>query len=402
MPDKKLQPTPFLKKTNGKIPVYVTNGDDAYDNTINALKQIDLTPAKGKKVLLKPNIGRMAKPLTGINTNPDVVAATADAFLEIGAYVAIGESPITGVKTLEAFELAGITKIAQKRNIPLVDMDARQFVPVHFDKGIAKKDFKVCPETYEYDIIVSIPVIKMHMHTGVTLSVKNMKGCLWRRSKVVLHMLDEIPGYNEKPLDIAISDMSSFLKPHLAIIDGSYCMEGMGPSAGKVKKLGVVIVSADGFAADSVACRLMGTDTEKIPHLYFAANRGYGEIDLNNIVVYPCDWDKLAKDFIHPPKDVSVEFDNVNILDEQSCSACQSTLMLFLKKYGDVLFDYFPGETEVNIAIGKGHENVPENTLLIGNCTIKHKNKGIFVKGCPPVGSEILNAISDKPYLGET
>jgi hypothetical protein len=123
---------------------------------------------------------------------------------------------------------------------------------------------------------------------------------------------------------------------------------------------------------------------------------------MDKISVYPKDFEKWKKDFIGPPKDISVEFDNVTILDEQSCSACQSTLMLFLKKYGDILFDYFPDDEEVYIAIGKGHDDVPANTLLVGNCTIKHKNKGIFVKGCPPVGSEILKAISDKPYFGET
>ncbi len=402
MPEKKLVPTPFLVKINDKVPVYVANGNNAYENTVNALKNIDLSPVKGKTVLLKPNIGRMSKPHTGINTNPEVVAAAIDVFTRAGAEVVIGESPITGVKTLEAFELAGITEIAKQRNCPLIDMDERKFVDVNYEKGIAKKDFKVCPEVFEYDYIISIPVIKMHMHTGVTLSIKNMKGCLWRRSKVVLHMLEQVEGYNEKPLDIAISDMSAFLRPHLSIIDGSTCMEGMGPSAGKPRELGVVIVSADGFAADAVACRLMGTCAENIPHLNLGASRGFGEINLDNIKVFPCDWENLSQEFISSPDDISVDFDNVNILDEQSCSACQSTLMLFLKKYGDILFDYFPDETEVNIAIGKGHSNVPENTLLIGNCTIKHKNKGIFVKGCPPVGSEILMAISDKPYLGET
>ena len=52
--------------------------------------------------------------------------------------------------------------------------------------GEAIQRLKVCPEVLEYDIVVSIPVMKMHMHTGVTLAVKNMKGCLWRRSKVCL------------------------------------------------------------------------------------------------------------------------------------------------------------------------------------------------------------------------
>ena len=79
--------------------------------------------------------------------------------------------------------------------------------------------------------------MKMHMHTGVTLAVKNMKGCLWRKSKVDLHMLPPLPGHNEKTLDIAIADMSAILRPHLSIIDGTIGMEGLGPSAGKAKQM---------------------------------------------------------------------------------------------------------------------------------------------------------------------
>ena len=33
---------------------------------------------------------------------------------------------------------------------------------------------------------------------------------------------------------------------------------------------------------------------------------------------------------------------------------------------------------------------LPEGTLLVGNCTAHHRDQGIFVPGCPPVGSQIL------------
>lgn len=83
----------------------------------------------------------------------------------------------------------------------------------------------------------------------------------------------------------------------------------------------------------------------------------------------------------------------VEILDRNSCSACQSTLLMFLKRYGNSLGDYFE-EKEIRIAIGKGHEDVPGGTLCIGNCTGKHQDGTIFVRGCPPVASEILSKLS--------
>jgi uncharacterized protein (DUF362 family) len=382
-----MKKSPF--NSNQRPSVFVAAKNGPYNNTRNALANIDLSPSNNKRVLLKPNIGRNVKPHTGITTHPQVVAAAIDAFIEIGADVAVGESPITGVNMSEAFENTGIKSVAEERNCSLLDMDQRQYTPADIPDGAAIKSLKLCPEINEYDIIVSIPVMKTHMHTGVTLSVKNMKGCLWRRSKVDLHMLPESPEHKDKPLDIAIADMSSVLRPHLSIIDGTIGLEGLGPSAGKPKPLDVVLAGVDAFAVDSVACELMGISARDVPHLRIGADRGYGVIDLDRIDVSPEDWKALRVPFAPPPVKLSVEFPGFTILDSQSCSACQSTLFLFLQNHGERLRKNSP-DKNIIIAIGKGHKDLPFGTLCIGNCTAKHKDCGIFVPGCPPVASEIL------------
>ncbi len=385
-----LSETPF--KTDRSHPsVFWASGEGPYENTRKVLSNIDLSPAKNKRVLLKPNAGRNVAPERGITTHPQVVAAAIDAFRECGADIAVGESPITGVTTLEAFEISGIAAVANERNCPLIDMDVHQYVTVEIPDGVAIQSLKVCREIAEYDIIVSIPVMKTHMHTGVTLSVKNMKGCLWRRSKVDLHMLPQLPGHDEKPLDIAIADLSSVLRPHLSIIDGTIGMEGLGPSAGNPKPLGVVLVGIDAFATDSLACGIMGISANDVPHLRMGAERGYGVINLDSIDAHPEYWKEIQSPFTRPPEELSIEFAGFTILDQQSCSACQSTLLMFLRKYGKQLRDTKGDDEDIIIAIGKGHEQLPAGTLCVGNCTIKHKNCGVFVSGCPPVASEILS-----------
>lgn len=379
--------------------VHVAHGAGPYANTRKALEPVDLSAVRGKRVLLKPNAGRVAPPGSGITTHPDVVAAAIDAFREAGAQVAIGESPIAGVRVQEAFDVTGITAVAGQRDCPLLNMDSRPFVEMPIPDGRAIHSLRVCSEVIEYDFIVSIPVMKMHMHTGVTLSVKNMKGCLWRRSKVQLHMLPPIEGSDQKSIDVAIADMSSILRPHLAIIDGTVGMEGLGPGAGQAKPLGVVVVGGDAFAADAVACSLMGTQAEAIPHLQIGAQRGYGLIDLDRIRVTPEKWRDWIVPFVPPPQNLTIEFPNITVLDNNSCSACQSTLLLFLKSYRDRLFDYFPQDTPIRIAIGKGHKELPEGTLCIGNCTANHKAGGLFIPGCPPVSSAILSALSGRPAV---
>jgi uncharacterized protein (DUF362 family) len=285
--------------------------------------------------------------------------------------------------------------IAGHRGCPLIDMDRRPCVEVPVPEGQVIHSLKVCPEAMEFDFVVSVPVMKTHMHTGATLAVKNMKGCLWRRSKVELHMLPALAGSKDKPLDVAIADMASVLRPHLAIVDGSVGMEGLGPSAGRPKPLDAVVVSADAFAADAVACQLMGTAAEHVPHLRLGAERGYGVIDLGRLDVTPDHWRDAVSPFAAPPENLTIEFPNITVIDHNSCSACQSTLLLFLARYKDRIFDYFPSPDAIRFAIGKDHTELPEGTVLVGNCTAHCRGQGIFVPGCPPVGSEILAALAD-------
>ena len=390
-----------LLRSSARPPVHVAWGEGPYANTRRALDCVDLSPVRGRRALLKPNVGRVASAGSGIVTHPEVVAAAIDAFREAGAEVAVGESPIVGVDVQEAFAAAGLTPLAAQRDCPLIDLDRGHFVEVPVPDGQVIRSLKVCPEALETDFLVSIPVMKMHMHTGATLAVKNMKGCLWRRSKVDLHMLPPVPDSRVKSLDVAIADMASVLRPHLAIVDGTVGMEGLGPSAGRPKPLDAVVVSADAFAADAVACQLMGTDAGRVPHLRLGAERGYGVIDLAHLCVTPDGWRGFASPFAPPPENLAIEFPNIAVLDNSSCSACQSTLLLFLTRYKERIFDYFPSQDKIHIAIGKGHAELPEKTLLIGNCTSCHREQGIFVPGCPPVGSQILAALAKGPLIHE-
>jgi len=378
-------------RNNDNSFVAVFHGEDAYSNAYSALESIKLPDLNGKKILLKPNAGRKVMPCKGITTNPLVVAAACDFFQQAGAKVVVGEGTILGVTPFDCLKSTGIAAEVRKRDIPMIDLDAASAAKTEIKNSVVLDFARISDALNDFDYIVSIPVIKTHMHCKVTLSLKNMKGCLKGREKVRLHQLPqpEIPT-NEKTLDIAIADLSTVLKPDIALIDGSICLEGLGPSAGTPKHLNVVLASTDFFAADAVASALMGLKPEDIPHLRLSAERAGKSISLDDIIIEPENWCDWIQTFELPPKEISLNFPKVEVLDCESCSACVSTLTMFLKRNYEDIADYLP----MKFAIGKGHDKIPEGTLCVGNCTIKKCGENTLVKGCPPVASDILKALT--------
>jgi hypothetical protein len=291
--------------------------------------------------------------------------------------------------------MTGMEALSEEKDVKLIDMD--RFGPAEraIPNGKLLKKVKVSSMLKNFDWIVSIPVMKTHMHTRVSLSIKNMKGLLWRREKAKLHHLRSnkkiTRGYKE--LDFGIAEMAAVLMPDLAVIDGTVGMEGMGPAYGKPKGMGIVLVSDSPVSADAVASRLMGFVPEEIPYLWLSAERGLGEIQLQNISVEPRDYLKWEDPFDLPPSKFSIPFPDVVVYDEGSCSACLSTLLLFLQKYHQQLDDYRLSDKKVHIGIGKYLDSCPEGTILIGNCASNIKNRGISIKGCPPISSEIMRTL---------
>jgi uncharacterized protein (DUF362 family) len=373
--------------------VAVTHGSDAYSAAREALAALDLARFKGARVLLKPNAGRRVAAGTGVVTAPAVVAAACDHFLELGADVAIGEGTIVGVKPLDCLATTGIAAVADERNLALVDLDTPKGRKVDIPGGTVLSHVTLAGPLADYDAIVSIPVMKTHMHCRVSLGLKNMKGCLRGHEKVRLHQLpppESLPG--EKPLNCAIADLARVLRPDVTLVDGSVGQEGLGPSAGSPKRADLVVASTDVLAADAVAATLMGFDPADIPHLRLSAAKGLGTIALDEIEVAPATWREWIQPFEPPPDKLSVEFDGVSVLDKESCSACLSTLLMFLKRYYAELGDYLP----LTLAIGKGHVEVPDAAVCIGNCAARARVKigeATYVQGCPPVASDILRAI---------
>jgi len=378
--------------------IVVRQGTNAFDTTLEALAAVSLPSLRGRRVLVKPNVGRAVPPGLGITTHPHVVEAVLEFVKRHRpARLCLGESPIIGVKAIEAMEVAGIAAAARERNVELLDLDDGSPHEIAVRTGKILRSVKLTSRWSEFDFVISVPVMKTHMHTRVSLSLKNMKGVLWRREKVRFHQL-RAPGTrlsDATPLDLAIADLSTVAAPHLAVIDGTIGHEGMGPSAGTPRPVGLVVAGTDYLAADAIAARLMGFEPQTVAHLRLAGANASRVLDVAEIEVDPDDYDRFAVQFTPPPDDIAIEFPNVEVSDRESCSACLSTVAVFLKRYYGELAEMLGPECTLCIAIGKGQHEPKGVTVCVGNCAEKFGDRGIYVRGCPPVASDIYARVRD-------
>lgn len=388
--------------------VAIAKNEDIKEAVKNAMNKIELPDLNGKSILLKPNCGRRTKPRISVNTNPDVVEAVYN-FLKARyqADFLIGDSPIVATNSSEAFESSGFSDLLDDPGLKWIDLDAKDPVTLSVPNGDVIDNVRVSGYFNDVDYIVSIPVLKMHMHTGASLSFKNMKGLIYKRDKVKLHHLQapeivekyvqDIPAVKE--LDIAIADLSRVFTPHLAVIDASYTMEGLGPSSGNPVKMDTIIVSSDFLAADVAALSMVQPDwsISDVPHLKIISDRRkeHKIHSTANIQFTPEDIDPFTRRIEAPPDSISIKYNNVRLIDVDSCSACLSTVFTFLKDNRDFIDENFTQSEPLNLAIGKGisQDDLYGTTFLIGNCTSGCKDYGAFIKGCTPVQSVIKKEI---------
>lgn len=379
-----------------KSRVTVTRGDNGYENTLEALKRFAPDLPAGGRILIKPNAGRMVDPDTGVNTSPAAVAAVLDyVSRQTAAELIVGESPICGVRALESLEQCGIAEEARKRNIAVVDLDSESPVTVKIPGAETLNSFKICGLAHAADFIISVPVMKTHMHTVVSLSYKNMKGILYKKEKVRFHQLTNLESSrgDVKPLDLALAEAGEKLRPDLSVIDGSTGLEGFGPGSGTPIQSRLCVVGENPVSADAVATRLMGIDPARVPHLVLADQLGFGNADLKEIHIDPREYRDWEVRFQMPPEKIDINYPGIMVHDRQSCSACLSTLALLLERYNQLISEYGTKESPIHIAIGKDVGDAPPGTVFIGNCTRKCAAEGLFIKGCPPVSSYIIEQI---------
>src|SRR6266581_4061392 len=218
---------------------------------------------RGKTVLIKPNLVDYI-PGNHINTHPLLVCAAVECFRRLGAKnVLVGEGPGHQRDTELVLLESGFTDELCQLRVPFVDLNRDELVMTPLLASYTGMKRLWLPRTVlEADFIVSMPKVKTHHWSGVTLSMKNMFGVVpgvkygWPKNLLHWHGIQQ-----------SIVDVVATVPIHFVIADAIVCMEGNGPLAGTARRLDRIVLSDDPVAADATCSRLIGFVPERVPHI---------------------------------------------------------------------------------------------------------------------------------------
>lgn len=388
---------------NEKSIVSVVKGADVGSSVRKAVELIGgirkvIEP--GQTVLIKPNFAVVAPPETGIVTDP----ATIDAVIEVcqeadPAKIIVGESGIVGFDTAEVFRGLGLENRFERLGAELVNLDRDKAVKVDVPNGTVLKTAKIFKTVYESDVVISVPSMKTHILTAVTLGLKNMKGTIPDSMKKRMHRIGAKRKVRDFELDHAIADLNTVIPPTFTIIDGIIANEGYKPGTpgigGTPVQFNTIVAGQDPVAVDAVGAYLMGFDSGEVRHIAYAAERGVGVCDLNRIDVRGEDLDRVRRVFLRPSLDgVVFDFKNISFLAGEGCSGCRESCYIALSGMDESQLEKM-GKSVVVVGTDVNLAGIDEDSrlFLVGNCTISNDVNGEHIEGCPPPGIHVRKCL---------
>ena len=263
-------------------------------NVYQSLNNIrdDIIPRVQDQVLLKPNFLSNTNQLA--SSHVDAIRGTLDFLLSTPnppkeAIIAEGANEsFSG----EAFQVFGYEALQAEYDIPIKLIDLHTETEWEETKvflaGRTEETVRMPKTVLECPCTISIAIAKTHDAGVVTLAMKNMiMGTIHKDDRIKMHGYHshadrELPR-EAQTLNINLLRLSRYLKPDIAVVDGTLGLQGNGPGGTDSVQLGIAVSSGDVFAADAVTSKAMGFEPLEIGLFHYATELGYGTADMNKI-----------------------------------------------------------------------------------------------------------------------
>ncbi len=301
--------------------------DHRRDNVFTALDLVrqDVVCKLAPQVLLKPNFLSSTEQLA--STHVDAIRGAIDFLLSTPAppeeiiVAEGGNEKYSG----EAFDHFGYRALLEEYPVPirLVDLnqEERWQETTIFVADRSEITVRMPKTVLECPCTISVAVAKTHDVCCVTLAQKNMiMGTICREDRIKMHgypsHAERVLPTEAQRLNINLIRLAQYLRPDIAVIDGTVGLEGNGPLGTEVVDWGVAIAGADVFAADAVTAAAMGFEPMELGLLHYADALGYGTADLQRIEVVGATIEEVRQPFKrHETTDLQLQWQDERAVD---------------------------------------------------------------------------------------
>ena len=244
------------------------------DHLINGLEFIHWREIiePGANVFIKPNF-TWPDPRPGVTTSPQFIDAIIPILNSIAGKVVVGKSNGGTFDADEAAHRLGVMEILRKHNVKFVNLSNQP--AKNIQDVVAGKKISIQVSQYlleQVDVFITMPVLKTHVVTGVTLGLKNQWGCIPSPKRLMFHPI----------MNYGITVLNRAYQPRIAILDGTYALDRRGPLEGDPIPTDVLAISDDVVALDAMGTHLLGLPVQRIRHIQMAAYEKLGNIDLKS------------------------------------------------------------------------------------------------------------------------
>jgi uncharacterized protein (DUF362 family) len=248
-----------------------------FDKAIELFGGMDRFVTKGQTVVVKPNIGWDVSPERAGNTNPKLVKRIIEHCYDAGAKdVFVFDH--TCDNWTRTYKTSGIEKAAQDAGAKVVSGGSEGYYQeVAIPVGKTLKRAKVHELLLSSNVIINVPVLKVHDGARVTIAMKNFMGVVWDRRY-----------WHRNDLQQCIADFATYCRPALNVVDAYAVMNQNGPrgtSVDDVVKMGSLIMSRDIVATDAASAKMLGFEPEEIGHIRIANEMHVGTMDLTKLSI---------------------------------------------------------------------------------------------------------------------
>ena len=280
----------MILKDRSKYKAFIAQCEDVHQTLLDGLEYINWKSIIGRDdhVFVKPNFTFPCYK-EGVTTSPVVLIKLLTILADRASKVTVVESNgATNIFTAEeAFKGHGIQDICKELGIAMINLskEPTQFVS---EKVYGKRVKVEIPKLLQaqVDRFVSLPVLKVHAMTSVSISMKNLWGCYPDPMRCLYH----------DNLDRKLALLTKLWQPSICVVDGIYALDGHGPMFGTPVNLNLLAIVNNPVVADALGARIMGFEPMTIGHIRVAEEFGLGSTSPEDVLLN-MDWKSLRHSF---------------------------------------------------------------------------------------------------------